>query len=95
MQEHSEILTHHLGSLAAALRRRGLDARVVARSARPYVEVANTDTPALNERVLCGPADDQTLCFWWPWRQPIGSVDDLDTVTSKIMAVLRSVESQP
>jgi hypothetical protein len=27
-----------------------------------------------------------------PWRQPIGSVDDLETVTGKITVVLRSVE---
>lgn len=92
MQEPIEEVSH-LGSLASALRGRGLDARVVARGARPYVRVANPDTPELNERVLCYPADDQNLYFWWPWRQPIGSVDDLETVVGKITAVLRSVES--
>jgi hypothetical protein len=93
VQEPNEIITH-LESLATALTQRGLDARVV-RGARPYVKAANPDTPELNERVLCRPADDQSLCFWWPWRQPIGSVDDLETVADKITAVLRSVESQP
>lgn len=93
MQEPNEIVTH-LGSLATALRGRGLDARVVAKSPEPYVQAANPNTPELNERVLCRPADDQTLCFWWPWRQPIGAVDELETVADKITAVLRSVESQ-
>jgi hypothetical protein len=94
VQEPNEIAAH-LGSLATELRGRGLDARVVARGAQPYVKVANPDTPELNERVLCRHADDDSLCFWWPWRQPIGSVDDLETVADKITAVLRSVESQP
>ena len=94
MQEPNEIAAH-LGSLATELRRRGLDARVVARSAQPYVKVANPNTPELNERVLCRRANDESLCFWWPWKQPIGSVDDLEMVADKIAAVLRSVDSQP
>ncbi len=93
MQEPTEEIAH-LERLAAELTRRGLSARVVARSARQYVTAANPDTPELNERVLCRRADDESLCFWWPWRQPIGSVDDLETVVGKITAVLRSVESQ-
>lgn len=36
---------------------------------------------------------DESLCFWWPCRQPIGSVDGLETV-DEIMMVLRSVERQ-
>ncbi len=54
--------------------------------------VENPDHRDLNERVFCRPADDGTWCFWWPWRQPIGSVDDLEVVAGKIMAVLRTVE---
>jgi hypothetical protein len=92
VQEPHEIAAH-LGSLATELRRRGLDAHVVARSAKPHVKAANPDTPELNERVLCRRADDDSLCFWWPWQQPIGSVDDLQTVADKITEVLRSVES--
>jgi hypothetical protein len=94
VQEPDEVITH-LESLAAELTRRGLAARVVARGTQPYAKVANPDTPELNERVLCRAADDDSLCFWWPWRQPIGSVDDLETVVGKITAVLRSVESRP
>jgi hypothetical protein len=94
VQEPNEIAAH-LESLATELCRRGLDARVVTKGAKPYVKAANPATPELNERVLCHRADDDSLCFWWPWQQPIGSVDDLETVTDKITAVLRSVESQP
>jgi hypothetical protein len=94
VQEPNEIAAH-LGTLATELRRRGLEARVISKGAQPCVKVANPDTPELNERVLCLRADDDSLCFWWPWRQPIGSVDDLETVADKITAVLRSVESQP
>lgn len=60
----------------------------------PHVRVANPDSPQLNERVLCDQADDGSWCYWWPWHQPIGSVDDLETVVGKIAAVLRSVEGQ-
>jgi hypothetical protein len=42
--------------------------------------------------VLCRPAEDGSWCFWWPWQQPIGSVDDIEAVSSKIIGVLRSVE---
>jgi hypothetical protein len=57
-----------------------------------YLMVENLNHRELNERVFCRRADDGTWCFWWPWRQPIGSVDDLETVVGKIMAVLRTVE---
>jgi hypothetical protein len=93
VEEPTEVITH-LERLATALAQRGLDARVV-KSTRPYVKAANPSTPELNERVLCRVADDDSLCFWWPWRQPIGSVDDLETVVAKITTVLRSVENQP
>jgi hypothetical protein len=82
----------HLERLAAELGRRGLDAQIVAKGSRPCLKVANPGTPELNERVLCRRAEDQSLCFWWPWQQAIGSVDDLETVAGKITAVLRSVE---
>jgi hypothetical protein len=91
VQRSSEEITH-LVRLAAELTRLGLDAQAVTRGIRPHVKAANPDTPELNERVFCRPAEDHSLCFWWPWQQPIGPVDDLHTVASKIAAVLRSVE---
>lgn len=81
----------HLRRLAEALTTREFRTELVG-TARPYLKVANPDTPQLNERVLCHQADDGSWCYWWPWRQPIGSVDDLEEVVGKIAAVLRSVE---
>ena len=94
MQPDHEQVTH-LERLKAELNQHGLDVQLVCKGARAYLKVANGNTPALNERVFCRPAADQSLCFWWPWLQPIGSVDDLEAVVSKITVVLRSVEEQP
>lgn len=94
MQPCSEEV-EHLERLRAELKRRGLGAQLVTKGKEPYLKVANSDTPELNERVFCRPAEDHSVCFWWPWRQPIGSVDDLDVVVGKIAAVLRSVQGQP
>lgn len=94
MQPDNQEVTH-LERLCAALDRHGLKTKLVTKVRRPYLKVANPDTPALNERVFCQAAEDHSLCFWWPWQQPIGSVDDLEAVVSKIAAVVRSVEGQP
>ena len=91
--EQDEQTRQHLRRLAEALATYGFAAQV-AGGDRPYVEVANPDTSQLHERVLCRRADDGSWCYWWPWRQPIGSVDDLATVVGKITAVLRSVEGR-
>lgn len=94
MQPGSNVVTH-LERLQVELTRSGLNARLITRRNRSYLKVANQAvTPELNERVFCWPAENQALCFWWPWRQPIGSVDDLDVVVGKIAAVLRTVEEQ-
>jgi hypothetical protein len=88
-------LRAHLERLRAELNRHGLDAELAGHGARSFLRVANREMPTLNERVFCRPAKDESLCFWWPWRQPIGGVDELDAVVEKITAVLRSVEGQP
>lgn len=94
MQSDTEQVTH-LERLRAELNQHGLDAQLVIKGARSYLQVANGDTPALSERVFCRAAEGHSLCFWWSWQQPIGSVDDLEAVVSKIVTVLRSVEGQP
>jgi len=94
MQPRSEEV-EHLERLRAELNRHGLDAQLVTKGKRSHLKVANADTPEINERVFCQLAEDHTACFWWPWRQPIGAVDDLDAVVGKIAAVLRSVQGQP
>jgi hypothetical protein len=81
----------HLNRLAEGLARREFTVSFLP-GRRPALKVTNPDTPTLNERVLCGPADDGSLCFWWSWGQPIGSVDDLGVAVGRIMHVLRSVQ---
>jgi hypothetical protein len=94
MQSDSEEVAH-LERLQVELTRNGLNAQLISkRNRRPYLKVANQDIPNLNERVFCWSAGELTFCFWWPWSQPIGSVDDLGTVVGKVAAVLRSVEER-
>lgn len=91
MKEHDRQLAH-LRRLADGLTKRGFTVALAHDATPPYLKVANPGTPALNERVLCRCADDGSWCFWWPWRRPIGSVDEQEVVIRKIAAVLRSVE---
>jgi hypothetical protein len=87
----NEQLTH-LRRLADELSSRGLTARLLATGRRPSVKVTNPDNEQLSERVLCQRAADDSWCFWWSWQQPIGSADELELVSGKIVTVLRSVE---
>ncbi|HLX51274.1 MAG TPA: hypothetical protein VKS82_23360 [Streptosporangiaceae bacterium] len=84
----------YLEQLREALTSQGFAVQLVSINTKPYIKVANAETPRLNERVHCEQAEDGSWCFWWPWRQPIGSVDDLESATGKIAAVLRSVEGE-
>lgn len=90
--ENQEQGRAYLERLAGELSRREFTAELVTRKSPPHLMVANRDNPGLSERVLCYSAEDGSWQFWWPWRQPIGSVDDLETVTGKITVVLRSVK---
>ena len=83
----------HLEHLAAELVKRGFGVELVGAISKPCLKVANADTPSLNEHVQCDSSDDGSWSFWWPWKQPIGAVDDLETVIEKITVVLRSVEA--
>lgn len=83
--------TTHLERLAEALRERGLLADVADRTTAPLLTVANAEVPSLNQEVLCQKNAD-TWWYWWPWKKPIGPVEDLDVVAERIAAVLRSVE---
>ncbi len=90
MEAREEQLAH-LERLAQALDPGMFTADVVGVISRPHLKVASAGDPALNERIYCEQADDGSWVFRWPWRQPIGAVDDLDTVTGKIAEVLRPV----
>lgn len=91
MGADQEKLTY-LKHLGEALTSQGFTAQVVGSGSKVYLKVANGETPTLNEKVRAAQADDGSWCYWWPWGQPIGSADDLESVTAKIAAVLRSVE---
>jgi hypothetical protein len=82
----------HLERLADELKQRGFRTELVGKVSKPLLRVANAEHPTLNERVLCEQTPDGAWVFYWPWKQPIGSVDDLAIVASKIAEVLRSVE---
>ena len=84
----------YLERLAGELSRREFTAELVTRKSQLHLMVANRDNPGLSERVLCYSTSEGSWHFWWPWRQPIGAVDDLETVAGKITVVLRSVEGQ-
>jgi hypothetical protein len=92
--EYDEQLAH-LRGLAGELR--GLDFRAELRDTdtSPYLKAINRGGATLNERVLCERAPDRSWHFLWPWKQPIGGVDDVAGVARKIADVLRSVETAP
>jgi hypothetical protein len=92
--EHDKEAREYLTRLAKVLAKREFATRPGGGQKHPYLKVMNPDAPELNERVLCDQAEDGSWCYWWPWRQPIGSVDDLEAVTNKIASVLRSVEGE-
>jgi hypothetical protein len=94
MEADQETRNHH-DRLGDVLRPQGFTVRVVtSSSASPYLKVANAESPALNERIHAQQSSDGTWSYWWPWKQPIGSVDDLEAVSRKIAVVLRSVEGE-
>jgi len=90
--EPRETMLAHLERLGNVLKQRGFTTELVIKPAKPYLQVANADTPTLNERVVCHRDSDTSWAYWWPWKQPIGSVDDIESVVDKIAAVLKSVE---
>jgi hypothetical protein len=92
MEARAQALTH-LGQLADKLAGYGFTTELIGQISKPYLKVANAATPSLNERVRCQPDADGSWSFWWPWNQPIGSVDDLELVVNRIALVLRSLEA--
>jgi len=92
MESGSDEQLAHLRRLADELGRRGLTAELGGGSHSPSLRAANPQVPRLTERVLCAQARDGSWCYWWPWGQPIGPVQDVAQAVTKIAAVLRSVE---
>lgn len=88
--EHDPEKLAYLERLGDVLTSRGFSAQIISINTKPHLKVANAETPKLNERVQVEQAEDGSWCYWWPWQQPIGSVDDLETVIGKVASVLRS-----
>ena len=88
---HEEQLAH-LQRLAQELISQGFTAEVLSTGRMPSLKATNPDSAEFSERVLCQRAEDDSWCFWWPWKQPIGSAQDLTSAAAKIITVLRSVE---
>lgn len=82
----------HLEKLAEELTSQGFTTELLTKTVKPSLKVANAENLSLNERVLCQQANDCEWMYVWPWKQPIGHVDDLVLVVSRIALVLRSVE---
>jgi hypothetical protein len=89
--EHYAEQVSHLNRLAGELTNSQFVVSLASSASRPCLRVANHEVPQLSERVFCSQAADGSWCFWWPWAQPIGSVDDLQAVAGKVMTVLRPV----
>jgi hypothetical protein len=84
----------HLKRLAEALTKNGLSTDLVDRGPKPYLDVAQANTPALNVQVECRQAGSGSWSFWWkPSQRSIGSVNDLALVVSRIAIVIRPVEA--
>ena len=74
---------HAFDTLAAELRRRGYDAKLIAPEERePWLAVRNPQVPMLAETVLA-----QANWFWWPWRDRIGPAD-VPAAADRVLRVL-------
>ena len=81
-----------LDSLADALARRGLRARLVTPPGRlPSLHAMNPAAPALAEDIYAGPCRDSGWWFWWSWAERIAVADDVDQAASTIVRVLASL----
>jgi hypothetical protein len=78
-----------LDSLAEALARRGLRARLVTPAGRlPSLHAVNPAAPALAEGIYAGPCRDSGWWFWWSWAERITMADDLHGCAAAITRVL-------
>jgi len=97
MEQHEEQYEEkrkHLTRLAEELAKHGFTAERCGGIMHPCIRVTNPDPPQLTERVLCGQIKGESWSYLWPWMQPIGRVDDVESAAAKIMTVLRSVEGE-
>jgi hypothetical protein len=78
--------TSDLEKLAAELATRGFEATLSASSdGMPCLSVRNPRASVLAETVYAGEGS-----FWWSWREPIASVDQVMTAAGILARVLRA-----
>jgi len=78
-----------LDSLAEALARRGLRARLVTPAGRlPSLHAVNPAAPALAEDIYAGPCRDSGWWFWWSWAERIAVCADVEGAALQISRVL-------
>jgi serine/threonine-protein kinase RsbW len=83
--ESNDDMTGELDKLAAALTACGLQAQLVTPKDRlPYLNVCDTKTPGLTERVY-----SQADWYFWPTAERIAACDDITTAADTITRILR------
>src|ERR1700722_11243052 len=78
-----------LEALAEALDKADHATRLVDWQGRVHLVVKNKHVD-LAENIY---ADHR--CFWWPWSEPIGPVQDPAAAAAKVASVLRAARSRP
>ncbi len=87
-------MRHYLEQLAEELTRNGMEAELVGQVSRPYLTVANTDTPGHNERVLCQQDGDGHWSFKYPLVSTMTPLGALPTAPGCARAHLRDTLEQ-
>jgi hypothetical protein len=83
----------HLERLAGVLQRRGWQVRLVTGPGEEAcLRVTNPNAPVMSERVMCRRGPDFRWHFSWPWRQSIGSTDQVSEVADAITKLLREID---
>ena len=78
-----------LETLAAELRRRGYEAKLITPEGRePWLAVRNPQVPMLAETVLV-----HAEWFWWPWQDRIGPATDVPAAADRVLRVLAAAGS--
>jgi hypothetical protein len=59
-----------------------------------WIAKEHTSKPTLTARVRDYAATDGVWLYWWLWRQPVGSVFDLECVVNRFCDVVLAVEGK-
>ncbi|WP_084955821.1 hypothetical protein [Thermoactinospora rubra] len=79
----------YLSELGSELERRGFIVGLnTSQGHPPLLEVVNAVAPVMRDAILTGADDEGRLCFWFPWRAPIGPVTDIGAAADRVERVL-------